>query len=108
MAHRHALVIIIGTADKSRIMNRYLLHWLTFTPVVAVIVLAFAWGNVLGLLAVAVVAESMSQNSWPCEALTKALFTGGTNCFVSSIGKFMALNPSRAQVLRNLCRIRSA
>ena len=37
-------------------MIRYLPHWFTFTPFVAVIVLAFAWGHVLGLLAVAVVA----------------------------------------------------
>lgn len=40
-------------------MNRYLPHWSTFTPFIALIVLAFAWGNVLGLLAVGVVAVSL-------------------------------------------------
>jgi len=40
-------------------MIRSLPHWFTVTPFVALIVLAFAWGNVLGLLAVAVVAVSL-------------------------------------------------
>lgn len=40
-------------------MIRYLPHWSTFAPFIAVIVLAFAWGNVLGLLAVTVVAASL-------------------------------------------------